>query len=678
MNHVHADVVEGEADMLVTGRRFIGRVLFVFLILLLLTEATTPAATIRVDWSPPSAPDLAGYKVRYGTNGVEFPQQIIIPDPGAVYRTIGGLTVGTTYYFVVQSYDTSANLSSPSNVATAEALPWSTSADPPIIPASVWLGQPVFDFSWDVSGFDGVAGTGLEVSLVNESFANPNGTEWDPKHRCFSWILTSPSGSSTMNAENFQGPGLYQIRVVALNGSGTIICCWSDSALLEVIAGPPPVDPETTTVTAVPDQVPADGISCSLITVTPMTAYGGPVGSGLSVTLETTAGILLDQVVDNGDGTYTQLLCSPMEMGQAVVSATVGEVSMNQRASVRFTDWEDLIITGPGPGVDNPPLVRVFDSAAVDMVHGLEFLAYDVDNYGVNVAAGDVTGDGRLEIITGAGPGDIYGPQVRGFDFEGAPADGVNFLAYGTNKYGVNVAVGDIDRDGYYEIVTGAGPGAVFGPHVRAWNYDDGKEVTPIAGVSFLAYGTNKYGVNVACGDIDGDGFDEIVSGAGPGEVFGPHVRGWNVDGGAYLAMPEVSFFAYDTYKYGVNVACGDIDGDGIDEIVTGPGPGEGFGFGPHVKIFDYDGGPAVTSIVSFLAYGTPSWGVHATCGDIDRDGIDEIVTAPGPGSEFCAHVRGFNYDDIWIQEIPGVDFLAYDEEYKFGARLAVGRNVID
>jgi len=76
------------------------------------------------------------------------------------------------------------------------------------------------------------------------------------------------------------------------------------------------------------------------------------------------------------------------------------------------------------------------------------------------------------------------------------------------------------------EVVTGAGPGAVFGPHVRAWDYDGGSGVTQVPGVSYFAYGTPKWGVNICCGDIDGDGYDEIVTGAGPGAVYGPHVRG--------------------------------------------------------------------------------------------------------------------------------------------------------
>ncbi len=129
------------------------------------------------------------------------------------------------------------------------------------------------------------------------------------------------------------------------------------------------------------------------------------------------------------------------------------------------------MVTGPGPAYENPPLVRVFPPEQ-DAVHEYEFEAYGPDHYGVNVTCGDVNGDLLDEILTGAGPGEIYGPHVRGFEVDGTPLPGLSFLAYGTNKYGVNVAAGDIDGDGFDEIITGAGPGAVFGPHVRGWDYD--------------------------------------------------------------------------------------------------------------------------------------------------------------------------------------------------------------
>ncbi len=95
--------------------------------------------------------------------------------------------------------------------------------------------------------------------------------------------------------------------------------------------------------------------------------------------------------------------------------------------------------------------------------------------------------------------------------------------------------------------------------------------------------------MNVGCGDIDGDGMDEIVTGAGPGAVFGPHVRGWNWDGsGAVQAIPGISFFAYEYTEWGANVACGDLDGDGFDEILTGPGPGPAHP--PRIRGWNYDG----------------------------------------------------------------------------------------
>jgi len=321
--------------------------------------------------------------------------------------------------------------------------------------------------------------------------------------------------------------------------------------------------------------------------------------------------------------------------------------------------WANLV-TGPGPGPLNPPLVRTPLA---------QWTAYGVYRHGVNVACGDLDGDGSAEVVTGPGPGADFGPHVRGWELDGTPLSGVGFQAYGTLKYGVNVACGDLDGDGFDEIVTGAGPGVVFGPHVRAWDCDGGA-ATPIPEVSYFAYGTLKYGVNVACGDIDGDGFDEVVTGAGPGAVFGPHVRAWNWDGGGSVdPFPGISFLAYGTPKWGVNVACGDFDGDGLDEIVTGPGPGSVSG--AHVRGWNCDGGAATPMPgVSFFAYDT-LYGSVAGTGDIDGDGIDEILTMPGPGPGQGAHLRAWNADGGTVALIPDHDFFAYDHWYTHGGRVA-------
>ncbi len=252
----------------------------------------------------------------------------------------------------------------------------------------------------------------------------------------------------------------------------------------------------------------------------------------------------------------------------------------------------------------------------------------------------------------------MLGPHVRAFSSRGEPVAGVSFFAYGTLKYGVNVAGGDLDGDGYDEIVTGAGPGAVFGPHVRGWNVDGGP-ATPLPGVSFFAYGTPKWGVNVCCGDLDGDGYDEIVTGAGPGAVYGPHVRGWNVDGGPAASIPAISFFAYGTLKYGVNVACGDLDGDGIDEIITGAGPGSIFG--AHVRGWAWDGSTvAPLPGVNFFAYDGAAYGARVACTDLDGDGVDEILTMPGPDPGQGPHLRAWNADGPSLSLMDLFDADAY------------------
>ena len=331
------------------------------------------------------------------------------------------------------------------------------------------------------------------------------------------------------------------------------------------------------------------------------------------------------------------------------------------------------LVSGPGPLEVNPPLVRTFDPQNTDTALS-QWPAYVVEAWGVNVACGDLDGDGLDEVVTGPGPGTMFGPHLRAFDGWGNPLPEVNLQAYGTLKYGINVASGDIDGDGFDEIITGAGPGVVFGPHVRGWNVD-GSPAEAIPAVSYFAYGTLKFGVNVACGDIDGDGADEIVTGAGPGAVFGPHVRAWDNDGSdSTTPISGVSYFAYGTLKYGVNVACGDIDGDGFDEIVTGAGPGAIFG--PHLRAWNYDG-TVLTPVdaVNLFAYPPDGFrfGVRVSTLDLDDDGRAEILTTPGPHTPAPAQVRAWRVSGGSTTLVETVDFDAYGDLQLGGGGTVTG-----
>jgi hypothetical protein len=110
-----------------------------------------------------------------------------------------------------------------------------------------------------------------------------------------------------------------------------------------------------------------------------------------------------------------------------------------------------------------------------------------------------------------------------------------------------------------------------------------------------------------------------------------------------------------------VNVAAGDVDGDGKADIITGTG----FGGGPRVEVFDATTGQLVSNFFAF----DPSFrgGVAVAATDVYGDGKAEILAAPGPGS--TPLVRIFNgVTGAVIRE-----FLVFDQHLTSGVTTGDG-----
>ncbi len=225
------------------------------------------------------------------------------------------------------------------------------------------------------------------------------------------------------------------------------------------------------------------------------------------------------------------------------------------------------------------------------------------DGGDVSVAAADLNGDGKAEVITSADATGI----VRVFSIRDGSA--VERASFATGLPGAHVAAGDVDRDGKAEIVVGAGPGEP--PVVKVF------DSTGALRTSFLAYDANvRTGVSVAVGDVNDDGRSDIVTGAA-GEV-----RTFGEDG----VQVYPAFHPYADYEGDLSVATGDTNEDGYADVVTSRTDS------PEVKIFTLLTGTA-TAIASFPAFDGVAGPSLATA-DTNENGSAEVVAGAPSGGE--------------------------------------------
>jgi hypothetical protein len=413
----------------------------------------------------------------------------------------------------------------------------------------------------------------------------------------------APAGTITMSATTpvSEGGGSITVTLTRTGGTTGAISVTLDATGGTATPGtdftgvPQTVtipDGQTTATATIPvvDDTLVEGnetVILGLSSPTNLAVLGTPSTATVTITDNDTPATRAILVSGLTDGTAQAFAAD--KTGQLVATGSplnpFGSMAVNLRGTVADVNGDAIpdfiLVTGPG----TPARFAVISGKDSTTV-----LVPPTDPFGSNftggafVAAGDFNGDKRAEIVISPDMGG--GPNVVIFSLK---ADNTldtpkAFFALGnpTFRGGARVAVGDITKDGVPDLAVGAG--FLGGPVVELHSGTAlaANDFVSVIGGGFFAFPgsdavTLRNGVFLAIGDLDGDGFGDLIAAGGPGggprvlTLGGKFLATGNVNG-AYGAPVTNFFFGDGNSRGGVRVASADVDGDGRADLLTASG----------------------------------------------------------------------------------------------------------
>lgn len=274
---------------------------------------------------------------------------------------------------------------------------------------------------------------------------------------------------------------------------------------------------------------------------------------------------------------------------------------------------------------------------ALDIVSRTELWSIRNLSSGVTrIAVSDIDGDGEDEVLWGSGWATTGSDQLQVHDVATQQQEFISQDIVGPFDA---VTQGDADNDGSDEIIA-----ISFESNS---GYDDGVIHIFDANTFELEWvsSDNMFGGrawtgihDVAVGDVDGDGKNEIV--VATDELYDGAI--YLIDAGASQAK---AFYEYDSGSPLYAVTLSDINGDGVEEIIAGGGKEHTGSPGTFVYIIDGRNGAVLWKSVSLSSGWGDSYSIEAR--DLNSDGVDDIIVSIGQITVIDGATRTINKSSV-------------------------------